>query len=427
MHIIQGRVRDYEWGSPSAIPRMFGLPPADFPVAELWFGAHPAAPARIGVGARALAINPSDIRDRGHLFSPVSPDSEAGSAVDLRQYIAGDPQGVLGANLVSGGGDAELPFLLKVIAPAQPLSLQVHPSKAQAERGFAREEQAGIDRAAAHRAYRDANHKPELVYAISTFEALVGFRTPRRILGVLSGLNTPVTDRIAQQIRLSPNAHGVRSAFAGLLSVNERPDAEAVMRVVAACCARDPQVSPSPRADALVGKLAQHYPGDPGVVASLLLNPVTLKPGEAMFTPAGTVHAYVAGLGVEIMANSDNVLRAGMTPKHIDVPELLSVIETVAAPPIRIAPEALSPVQATYYAPVDDFELSIISLRNANKRVRLRGSGPRIVLCLEGATELWADSGEYGLLNTGQAIFVRADDGGLLARGAGRFVLAGVP
>lgn len=146
-----------------------------------------------------------------------------------------------------------------------------------------------------------------------------------------------------------------------------------------------------------------------------------------MFIPAGTVHAYLSGFGMEIMANSDNVLRAGLTRKYVDVPELINVMETVAAPPIRIAPERVSPVQSTYYAPVDDFELSILALRDASCWVKVRGGGPRILFCLEGAAEIRTDRGQYALVNTGQAVFVRADDGVIRARGAGRLAQADVP
>ncbi|MDP9806181.1 mannose-6-phosphate isomerase [Trueperella bonasi] len=421
MHVIQGRVRDYDWGSPDLIPRFFGLPPADFPVAELWLGAHRAAPARCDVGAGARALSRQDLSDGGQGVR-----SRAGAGADLRDYIAADPQGSLSAAVAKHHG-GELPFLLKLIAPAQPLSLQVHPSTEQARVGYQRENAKGIELDAWDRSYKDENHKPELVYAITKFDALVGFRTPRRILGVLEGLDARLTQEIAEYIRKEPNAHGVRNAFASLLLEDSRPGADPVAEVVEACAERLTKDSPSPRADDMVGTLAAHYPGDPGIVASLLLNPVTLKPGEAMFTPAGTVHAYAAGFGLEIMANSDNVLRAGLTNKFVDVKELLAVVETVAAPPIRIAPERISPIQSTFYAPVDDFELSIIELRNAGRTYRLSGGGPRIIASLDGAADLWVESGQHLLVNTGQAVFVRADDGPAKVRGIGRFVQASVP
>ncbi|NLW13024.1 MAG: mannose-6-phosphate isomerase, class I [Trueperella sp.] len=421
MHVIQGRVRDYDWGALDLIPEFFGQPAANFPVAELWLGAHPGAPARCDVAPRSLAISVDDLAD-----GEPGARSRATIGADLRDYIAADALGTLGADVASHHG-GELPYLMKLIAPGQPISMQVHPSIDQARIGYQRENELGIPVDAPNRSYKDANHKPELVYAITRFEALVGFRSPRRILGVLDGLDTELTAHLAECIRNQPNAQGVREAFATLLSAQSRPDEDAVAEVVEACAARPADDSPSPRADLMVGMLASHYAGDPGVVASLLLNPVTLQPGEAMFTPAGTVHAYTSGLGLEIMANSDNVLRAGLTSKYVDVEELLDVVETVAAPPIRIAPERISPIQSTFYAPVDDFELSIIQLRQANRAFKLRGGGPRIIASLEGATEIWTESGQHHIINTGQAVFVRADDGRAHVRGVGRFVQADVP
>lgn len=439
MHVIQGRIKDYDWGARDLIPEFFGYRPADFPVAELWLGAHPGGSARCDVGSRARALSSQDLAGGGAPSSScvgggVSANAERpslaadaqGASRDLRDYIAADPTGTLGSDVVNHHG-SELPYLLKFLAPATPLSLQVHPSIEQARAGYERENQQGIAPAAFNRSYKDRNHKPELVYALTQFEALVGFRSPRRILNVLEGLGTELTARLEQCIRAEPDARGVRDAFAFLLSADTRPSEDAVAEVVDACTARLAADSPSPRADALVGKLAANYAGDPGVVASLLMNPVTLHPGEAMFTPAGTVHAYTAGLGLEIMANSDNVLRAGLTNKYVDVPELLNVVETVAAPPIRIAPEHISPIQSTYYAPVDDFQLSIIELRHAGREATVRGNGPRIIVALDGATELWTEGGSYQFLNTGQAVFVRADDGGVRMRGFGRFVQADVP
>lgn len=419
MQRLQGRVRDYAWGSKTAIPQLFGLPAAEVPVAELWLGAHPGAPTRIGVPRQSLAIDPAD------LSASSGSQTVVGNGRSLADYVAEDPERVLGADVVARHG-SELPFLLKLIAPDQPLSLQVHPSKKQAAEGFARDEAAGVPIESPERNYKDLNHKPELLYALTPFRALAGFRSPRRILGVLGGLDTELTHRLIAQISARPTAEGVRAAFAELLAKDSRPTAQEVDDVVAACERRDPAVSPSARADAIVLKLAEFYPGDPGVVASLLLNPVSLQPGEALFTPVGTVHAYLSGTGVEIMANSDNVLRAGLTQKHIDVEELLAVVDTVAAPPIRIAPEHITDVQGTFYVPVDDFELSVITLRNANKVHRVHGSGPRIFLCLEGAVQVQA-GGRRCFLNAGQSTFADAADGPATVRGAGRLIQANVP
>ncbi|MFY9263197.1 MAG: mannose-6-phosphate isomerase, class I [Actinomycetaceae bacterium] len=427
MKLIQGRVRDYAWGSRSAIPRLFGYGPAEDPVAELWMGAHPTAPAFVSDDPRTRVYVPGAETVAGREATAGS-KTLAGSEPDaqtLDEYISADPVRIMGEDAYARHG-GELPYLLKVIAPDTPLSLQVHPSREQAEQGFAREEAAGIARDSRERCYPDRNHKPEMVYALTTFDALVGFRSPRRILGVLHGLDTPLSDRLYALISARANADGVRAAFASLLTEATRPSSSEIDEVVAACARRPASESASPRADQIVCRLAQTYPGDPGVVASLLLNPVTLHAGEALFIPAGTVHAYLAGTTIEIMASSDNVLRAGLTEKHMDIPELLKVVETVAAPPIRIAPEKISPVQSTYYVPVDDFELSVIELRNSFKAELVRGYGLRIILCVRGAVDLQA-GGQRVHLNTGQAAIIDASDGPVSARGAGTIVQADVP
>lgn len=374
-------------------------------MAELWFGAHPNAPSWVS----------SDPRMRAYQSDQCQPE-----LMTLAELIEGDPHGMLGAEIVARYGP-QLPFLLKLIAPNEPLSLQVHPSLAQAQEGFSHEEAAGISQQDPRRCFPDRNHKPEMVYALTTFEALVGFRSPRRILGVLTGLDCSIARDVRAIIAAQPNSDGVRQAFSQLISPDTRPAPEEVAELVAQCASRRETDSPSPRADALAVRIEDIYPGDPGVVASLLLNPVTLRPGEALFTPAGIVHAYISGLGVEVMAASDNVVRAGLTRKHVDVAQLLRITDTVAAPPIRIAAERISAVQSTFYVPVDDFELSIISLRHADEQVDIRGCGPRIILCLRGAVELWVGE-EFFFINTGQAVFIAADDGAVQVRGAGELV-----
>lgn len=279
-----------------------------------------------------------------------------------------------------------------------------------------------MPRSAPDRNYKDRNHKPELAYALTTFEALAGFRARRRIGEVLKGLDAP----LAQRLRAVLGMGGVRGAFEYLLREQTRPSPEEVAEVAEACAARPAADSPSARADRVAAMLSERYPGDPGVVASLLMNPVTLNPGEALFLSAGTVHAYLSGVAVEIMAASDNVLRAGLTHKHVDVPELLAVLNSSASPPTRIAPERVNAAVSTFYAPVDDFELSEIRLRDANTRVRVRGIGPRTVLCLRGAAQLEA-GGRVRSVIAGQAVFVPASDGQLTMRGIGHLVQAAVP
>jgi mannose-6-phosphate isomerase len=400
MFAISTALQDYAWGSPTAIPLALGIDPDGSPVAEAWFGAHDAAPSRAQVrGAEG--------------------DQPLGAVLEA------EPEAMLGQDLVARFGPS-LPYLLKLIAADGPLSLQVHPHVAAAREGYAREDAAGVPLDAPHRNYRDRNHKPELVYALTRFEALCGFRAPRRAAELLEDLDAPLAKELHDVLVAQPTAAGIEAAFTRLLRPETRPDAAAVQGVVDACAARLEEGSPSPRADRTVVRLAQSYPGDPGIVTSLLLNPVTLHPGDALFVPAGGVHAYLKGLGVEIMASSDNVLRAGLTPKHVDVDELLRNVDYVAAPPIRIAPERFHGATRVFYAPVDDFELSVTELIDDDPHP-LPGRGPRILLCLEGWMEVSASSGDSLKLGRGRAAFVPASDGALTVRGTGRLVQADVP
>ncbi|RMH76263.1 MAG: mannose-6-phosphate isomerase, class I, partial [Actinomyces sp.] len=292
---LDGVVRHYDWGSPEAIPRLCGLAPDGRPWAELWLGAHPSAPAAVGPGRTPL--------DR---------------------LVAADPQGQLGPVVAERFGT--LPFLLKVLAAARPLSLQAHPTLDQARRGFAREEAAGIPVDAPHRSYRDRSHKPELICALTTFDALCGFRHPVRTLALLDELATGALDPVRAALADSPDAVGLSRVLRHLLELDAAEAATLVESVVAACAAADGSEFARERRTAL--RLAELYPGDAGVVTSLLLNRVTLRPGQALFLGAGNLHAYLGGVGVEIMANSDNVLRGGLTTKHVDVPALLEVVDT---------------------------------------------------------------------------------------------------
>ncbi|MGY5765700.1 mannose-6-phosphate isomerase, class I [Brachybacterium sp. DNPG3] len=397
---LEGRIQNYAWGSPSAIPAFLGRPEDGRPWAEVWFGSHPVAPSTLADGR------------------------------SLERAIAEDPRRMLGEGVIRSFGD-RLPYLLKVIAPAKPLSLQVHPTRDHAAESFAAENAAGLVLDSPRRNYRDDNHKPEMLVALTEFRALCGFRTPRRAAAMLQDLGTPLSDRLHRLLVQHPTAHGMRAAFRALVASSMRPEPAEVDAVVEACARRLASGrSPSPRIDSTVALLAEHHPGDPGVVAALLLNPVTLQPGEAMFVPAGALHAYLHGVGIEIMAASDNVLRAGLTPKKVDAEEMLQCVSVTAAPPLRVAPEHQNATSSAYYAPVDDFELSLTAVADPPGAFRGRhpvpGSGPRTVLGLEGELLLESDTGRH-VLPAGRALFVPASAGALRVGGSGRLVQASVP
>ena len=388
--------QQYAWGSTAAIPALLGVADDGAPWAEAWYGSHPAGPARVAGG---------DV---------------------LSTLIEAEPERLLGEDIIWRFG-RRLPFLLKLIAPEQPLSLQVHPSQAQAAEGYALEEEAGIALDHPSRNYKDTNHKPEMVLALTRFQAVAGFRAPRRAVEVLAGLDSVLARRMRRTLRLNPTRYGIRQVFSDVVSASTRPTPEEISDLVAEIAARfEAGTSPSLRVDSNVLKMAVTFPGDPGIAAALLLNPVTLQPGEALFVPAGSVHAYISGLGVEVMASSDNVLRAGLTAKHIDVPEMLACVDYVAAPPVRPAPEYLSRATRAYYAPVDDFELMVTTVVAADGRLPVPGRGPRILLAVEGAMTLVTQA-DTQTLAQGEAVLVGADEHRLSVEGEGTLVQADVP
>ena len=394
MHRLAGARQAYAWGSRTAIPALLGEPATAEPLAEVWFGAHPSAPATL----------------------------ESGSS--LRALIEADPDAYLGRGVLSRFGP-QLPYLVKLIAPASPLSLQVHPSREQAAAGFAQEEAAGIPLDVPHRRYPDANHKPEMLFALEPFEALAGFRTARRATELLAGLESSLAWDLFADLRTDIGPAGVRAAFTRLLDPATRPTAAAVTETVAAVAARlAGGASPSVRADGIVARLAEAFPGDVGAVASLLMNPVTLRPGEALFVPAGGVHCYLSGLGVEVMASSDNVLRAGLTPKHVDADEVLRTVDWIAAPPVRIAAERVNDDVEMFYAPVDDFELAVATCQGGP--VAVPGRGPRVLISLDG--DVVARHGTQWLsLCRGEAAFVPASPTPVVLEGEGRLAQVTVP
>ncbi|MFC5722205.1 mannose-6-phosphate isomerase, class I [Streptomyces gamaensis] len=376
-------VRPYAWGSVTAIPELLGTAPTGEPQAELWMGAHPGAPSRV---ARA-----------------------DGSAPPLTDAIAADPEGELGAATVRRFGP-QLPFLLKLLAAASPLSLQVHPDRAQAAAGHAAEEAQGIPLDAPHRNYKDAGHKPELLCALTPFEGLCGFRAPLHTAELLAALDVDSLKPYADLLHAHPESDALREVLTAVLGADRAAMADTVGETAAAAERLAAQDGPYRAAYAACASLAEHYPGDPGVVAALLLNHVRLQPGEALYLGAGVPHAYLGGLGVEIMANSDNVLRCGLTPKHVDIPELLRVVRFESSAPAVLRPEADPGGEEVYDAPVDEFRLSRYVLAPSAGGTALPSGAPQILLCTAGSAVLRAADGAELPLARGESAFVRADE-----------------
>ncbi|MFB8030722.1 MULTISPECIES: mannose-6-phosphate isomerase, class I [unclassified Streptomyces] len=379
MDRLSNTVRPYAWGSTTAIPELLGTAPTGEPQAEMWMGAHPGAPSRLR-------------RSPG-------PDG-AGSGTgerSLTDVIAEDPARELGAAAVRAFGP-RLPFLLKLLAAGAPLSLQVHPDLAQAQQGYADEERRGVPVDAPHRTYKDANHKPELICALTPFDGLCGFRRPAEAAELIAALGVDSLKPYADLLLAHPEDGALREVLTAILTADPAEMAHTVAEAAEAA-------ERLGGAHAPYAQIAHHYPGDPGVIAAMLLNYVQLQPGEAMFLGAGVPHAYLGGLGVEIMANSDNVLRCGLTPKHVDVPELLRIVRFEATEPGILRPEASPTGEELYQTPVDEFRLSRYVLSSGGAPVDLTASTPQILLCTAGAPT----AGDITLA-PGESVFVPADE-----------------
>ena len=396
-------IQRYAWGSTAMLARLCGRPPAAEPEAELWMGAHPQAPSAVTV---------------------------AGRRVGLDRLLAERPRAALGA--VADRFGARLPFLLKVLAVARPLSIQAHPSRAQAEAGYAREEAAGIARAAAHRNYRDRNHKPEVVVALEPYWLLSGFRSCAEIGARLRDLGGAALQPAVGRLLAQPGPAALRALVATLLGLAEPQRAELVARAAAGAEQAERAAADDPAAR-WVRRLAAEYPADAGVLAPYLLNLVRLAPGEGLHTAAGVLHTSLQGSGVELQANSDNVLRCGLTPKHVDVPELLRIgrFEPGAAQVIRgsvrRAPATAAAAEERHYAtPAAEFALSEIRLAGG-PAAAATGGRPEVLLVLDGPCAVTDDAGRGTPCRPGDALFVPACVAGWNARGAGRLFRARVP
>ncbi|MFF7984539.1 mannose-6-phosphate isomerase, class I [Streptomyces sp. NPDC007901] len=366
MDRLDNTIRPYAWGSPTAIPKLLGVEPSGEPQAEMWMGAHPGAPSR----------------------------TERGTLVDI---IDANPKVELGEAAVAKFGP-RLPFLLKILAAGAPLSLQVHPNLEQAREGYEDEERRGIPVDAPHRNYKDANHKPELICALTEFDGLCGFRAPEQAAELLDGLGVDSLKPYVDLLRAHPEEAALREVLTAILTADREEMAHTVAESTAACTRLGGDYLP-------YADIAHHYPGDPGVIAAMLLNYVRLQPGEALFLGAGIPHAYLDGLGVEIMANSDNVLRCGLTPKHVDVPELLRVVRFEAGDPGVLCPEAAPDGEEVYETPIDEFRLSRYVLPEGTTAHDLTLPTPQILLCTAGTVR----TGEYDLA-PGQSVFVPAGE-----------------
>ena len=384
LYPLTGPIRPYDWGSTTALAELLGRDPDGSPQAEMWFGAHPGAPAAVSL----------DEESRG-----------------LDALLAERPE-LLGA-------DAELPFLMKLLAAGRPLSLQVHPTREQAAVGYAREDAAGLALGDPTRSYKDVNHKPEIIVAITPFRALCGFREPAASRAALLALlgdaaAEPAAARLLDALALPEPAAALEAALVAILT----PDT-GMAAVAASVVARAAEATPSADTET-VALVAAAYGADPGVLVALLLNRVDLAPGEALFLDAGHLHAYLSGLGLEAMATSDNVLRGGLTSKHVDVPGLVEIVRFTPIRPHRIEPVTSTEggvSVAAYRVPVPDFAVLAIE-SDGGPRTLTGVTGPAVLVVTDG--ELTVSAGADTLtVGRGQAAF-QASGEALRVGGTGR-------
>ena len=392
MYRMLNPIREYAWGSPTAMAEMFGWPTSSTPQAEMWMGAHPASPSSV--------------------------ISEA--TIPLDDFLERYPESL--------GEHAELPFLLKVLAAQKPLSIQAHPSPDIAAAGYAAENDAGLPLDAPERTYRDPRHKPELVVALSDFSALCGFRPYRDSKADLRVLREALAETEQRARTASRDTDSLRplevfDILLGFVAKEDYPGAlNYILRNRHDECSRaasavnslisgraqkqtappegnvpaQPSLDlPSPTIDTLT-QVTQSFPGDPGILVTLLMNREDLAPGEALYLPAGNLHAYLYGVGVEVMANSDNVLRGGLTNKHIDIDQLLAVTRCDVLPIPHCAAELSGPGRYNYRPPFEEFQLQRIEFPEAQGAVNLRPEGPAILLCTAGELRVQSDAENSG-------------------------------
>jgi mannose-6-phosphate isomerase len=393
---LENTIRNYAWGSLDGLAQFMGRSEnASKPEAEMWIGAHPDDSSRVVVG-----------------------DEQ----VPLVTLIADYPSALLGFEVTERFGSV-LPFLMKVLAAGSPLSLQAHPTLEQAIAGFDDEERRGIPRNAPNRNYRDRNHKPELIYAFTPFEALCGFRPISEIVATFERLNQPKLLELSKQLRAQPNAKGLKALLEELLvSVPGQHD-ELIRQTLEAAERGQHTSGPDKQHLSWIANLGRVYPGDVGVVTALLLNYVALEVGQAIFLPARSLHSYLSGVGIEIMASSDNVLRGGLTPKHVDAAELLKVLCFEPMIPPIATTTLLSTEEQAFLTPAADFRLSRITL---DGRYPLAPIGPELLLCAEGNVSLMAKDEAAIHLDRGESAFIAAVSQGVTLEGHGTLFRATV-
>ncbi|OBT16346.1 mannose-6-phosphate isomerase, class I [Vibrio sp. UCD-FRSSP16_10] len=374
-------IQNYPWGSKTSIATLFGYEDPDhLPQAEIWMGAHPNGCSKICVDTKEVLLS---------------------------EFISENKRGVLSGKTAARFG--ELPFLFKVLAAGKALSIQVHPSKSEAEAGFAMENAKGIDLKSSCRNYRDPNHKPELVYALTPYQAMNGFRGFNEVVSLFSNLvdqvEIPDVERLLVTFEANRHSKGLKAFFTGILSLEGQKKTTAIDALLK-YCRQHQQPNIQNNVPALILELGKSYPEDIGLFAPMMLNVLTLKPGEVMYLDARTPHAYLKGTALEVMANSDNVLRAGLTPKHIDIDELVRCTSFKAKPrnTLILAP-SIKGNRYCYATPVSDFKFDCFQ-SGENEHIQINSA--EILFAIDGDVSISCIAGESIYLKKGESVFIPA-------------------
>ncbi len=395
--MLKNTVQKYDWGSKTAIQQLLGEKnPSNEPAAEVWMGAHPKAPSLVDQDGKWTALN--DLIDQ-------------------------NPQAILGTS-VARKFNNQLPYLFKVLAAARPLSIQAHPSRPQARKGYELENHRGIPLDAPHRNYKDANHKPECICALSPLWALCGFRRIADILRLAGEICPNGLGSELNQLKKQADPGGLKVFFTKLMTL----ETDRKMQVIDEANQNANKLLKQEPAFHWAAKLGVEYPSDIGMLAPLYLNLIQLDPGQALFLPAGELHAYLEGVGIELMANSDNVLRGGLTRKHVDVPELLNVLNFQPRQIKLLDTKYLDNTEKIYASYAEEFVLSVIMISNDDIYQKLNIPSAEILLCTEGEARIEDSGGNYNLiLKRGDSAIVFADAGSYRIRGNAVLFKAAVP
>lgn len=387
-------IKHYDWGSLTAVSQIFNYPnPTHQPIAEVWFGAHPQGTSKA-------------ITEQGEC--------------DLNQLIQRDPKALLGEK-IAAAFDQKLPFLFKILSAQSPLSIQVHPDLAQAKAGFLRENQLNIALSDPIRNYKDPNHKPELTYAITPFYALNGFRECSEIIALFELLDCQALSSILHDFKLYPTEKGLEQFFKAILTLTEAQKTDAIARLQQQANRFDDLTQWA------IQKISQTYTDDIGLLMPLVLNVLCLQPNQAIFLKAKTPHAYLFGTALEIMANSDNVLRAGLTPKNIDIKELLDNTEFVPIAKNQLLTQPNQALNQFFFpVPVSDFKFSIIDLTPDQHTIQtaIQTESAEILLCIEGEITIQAHNQTPLELRKGDSVFVSAKTKQYTCLGQGKLARA---